>query len=105
MNDLGRAQMLSDMQRMGATKPMDEAPGTVSDAGGFAKMLEQMVESTNAAQKEGAKLSSEFVTGTEQVDLAEVMVAMQKARVHFETMVQVRNRLVRAYEEIIRMPM
>ncbi len=104
MNDIGRTQLLAEMQRMAAEKgverPVSGAPGAA-----FGEMLEKMVENTNAAQTKSADLSESFVSGSEKVELVEVMVAMQKARVHFETMVQVRNRLVRAYEEIMRMPM
>ena len=104
MNDIGRAQLLEQMQRIAAEKGVDRPIGG-APAAGFGEMLEQMVENTNAAQNRGAKLAETFVAGDEKVELVEVMVAMQKARVHFETMVQVRNRLVRAYEEIMRMPM
>lgn len=105
MNDIGRTQLLAEMQRMAAEKGVERPSAGGTPGSGFGEMLEKMVENTNAAQTKSASLSESFVAGDEKVELVEVMVAMQKARVHFETMVQVRNRLVRAYEEIMRMPM
>jgi flagellar hook-basal body complex protein FliE len=106
MNDINSTALLAQMQKLA---DMASAPSAVKEApaeeASFSSMLEGMVKQVNAAQQHGTELSEQFVMESEEVDLAEVMVAMQKARVHFETMVQVRNRLIRAYEEIMRMPM
>lgn len=109
MNDIGAssAQLIAEMRRMAAMAsaevPAAQQPGEAGPAD-FASMLESMVKQVNEVQTTSNQLSEGFAAGEPGVDLAEVMVAMQKARVHFETMLQVRNRLVRAYEEIMRMP-
>ena len=46
----------------------------------------------------------DFETGGSTANVAEVMVAMQKASLSFTAMTQVRNRLVEAYQEIMNMP-
>ena len=108
INSAKQASLLAQMREMAAAaESRPESP--INSAGSanpaeFSSMLEQMVNKVNDAQQEGAQMADKFVTGESQADLAEVMVAMQKARVHFETMLQVRNRLVTAYEEIMRMP-
>jgi flagellar hook-basal body complex protein FliE len=103
-----QASLLAQMQQMAAAARADSNPtlGTeqADSSGGFPELLQQMVNQVNDVQKESARMSHDFAIGESQADLAEVMVAMQKARVHFETMLQVRNRLVSAYEEIMRMP-
>ncbi|MEM7405993.1 MAG: flagellar hook-basal body complex protein FliE [Pseudomonadota bacterium] len=103
-----QAALLAQMREMAAAARA-EAPGVQTDAtgasdSGFATVLKQMVDQVDAAQKESAQMASDFATGEPHANLAEAMVAMQKARIHFETMVQVRNRLVTAYEEIMRLP-
>jgi flagellar hook-basal body complex protein FliE len=46
-----------------------------------------------------------FESGDANVSLAEVMVASQKASVSFQAMLQVRNKLVEAYKDVMNMPM
>ena len=107
INHARQTALLAEMRQMAAAaEARPQAPGLNAEArpAEFASMLEQMVNNVNEAQQQGAQMADKFVTGESQADLAEVMVAMQKARVHFETMLQVRNRLVTAYEEIMRMP-
>jgi len=100
------ANVLDQMQQMSAVARGEAVTGVSapSNTTDFSGLLGQMVDKVNDSQKASAALQRDFTLGDKQVDMAEVMVAMQKARVHFETMVQVRNRLVSAYEEIMRMP-
>ena len=69
----------------------------------FGALLKKSIDAVNATQKEAGKLSESFVKGDSNVDLAQVMVALQKASVSFQAMTQVRNKLVDAYQEIMRM--
>jgi flagellar hook-basal body complex protein FliE len=105
MNRIEATGLFAEMQRMasqasaGATAIAGEGPQD------FGQMLQTMVDSVNEAQQAATAMATDFSLERGQGDLAEVMVAMQRARVHFETMVQVRNRLVQAYQDIMRMPM
>ncbi len=72
-------------------------------AGGFSDLLKQSIEAVNASSQNAGALQDAFVRGEPGVQLAEVMVAMQKSSVSFQAMTQVRNKLVQAYEEIMRM--
>jgi flagellar hook-basal body complex protein FliE len=49
-------------------------------------------------------MSDAFVKGEPNVDLTEVMVAVQKASLSFQAMTQVRNKLVQAYQDVMNMP-
>jgi len=82
------------------------APATTkADAAGvdFGELVKQSIDSVNEAQASAAGLATRFETGDESVDLVRVMVEMQKARVGFEAVSQVRNKLVEAYREIMNM--
>ena len=50
-------------------------------------------------------MTKEFTAGNPDVELQDVMVNLQKASLSFQQMVQVRNRLVSAYQDIMNMPM
>ena len=82
-----------------ASKPVAEQPGQ----GGFSDLLKNAVESVNANQQEANKLSTAFQTPGSDVQMSEVMIALQKANVSFQAMVEVRNKLVGAYQEIMNM--
>ncbi len=68
-------------------------------------MLKQSIESVNEMQQTAGKLSRDFEIGDTNVSLAEVMIASQKADVSFQAMLQVRNKLVDAYKDVMNMPM
>ena len=70
---------------------------------GFSSMLESAVQSVNQMQKVSSKSSNDFVTGKDN-DLVKVMINSQKASLGFQAMVQVRNRFVTAYQDIMNMP-
>ena len=69
----------------------------------FSEKLKAAVDQVNHAQMGADKLSEQFVSDQSNVDLHEVMISLQKANVSFQSMVQVRNKLVTAYQEIMNM--
>jgi len=69
--------------------------------GDFANTLKQMVDGVNARQETANTLQNQFASGDPQVSLSQVMVASQKADLSFQTMLQVRNKLVSAYQDIM----
>ncbi|WP_432471978.1 flagellar hook-basal body complex protein FliE [Amphritea sp. HPY] len=75
-----------------------------SDAPDFGEMLKGAVDSVNETQGEAKALATAFERGDAGVDLHQVMISMQKASVSFQAMTQVRNRMVTAYEDIMKMP-
>lgn len=78
-----------------------EAP---SETQGFGAALKASLDQVNQAQQSANSLGQAFEAGTTQASLAEVMIAMQKASISFQATVQVRNRLVAAYQDIMNMP-
>lgn len=68
----------------------------------FGEMLNQALEEVNAAQVRADQLEIKFLTGEVQ-ELHQVIIAMEQARLLTSLAVEVRNRLVEAYQEISRM--
>lgn len=73
-------------------------------AGGFAEELQSSIARINQLQQQSSAQKNAFAAGDPNVSLNDVMVDSQKASIAFEMGVQVRNRLVNAYKEIMNMP-
>ncbi|HET9509779.1 MAG TPA: flagellar hook-basal body complex protein FliE [Sphingomonas sp.] len=69
----------------------------------FADTLGDALKSVNKAQTQASELSAQYERG-ETVDIAKVMLARQQASVGFEATLQVRNKLLSAYKDIMSMP-
>ena len=69
----------------------------------FGGMLKSAIDSVNELQKTSSQTSTDFIEGREN-NLVKVMLDSQKASVGFQAMVQVRNRMVSAYQDIMKMP-
>lgn len=87
--------------------PAGSAPGaagavSTGDRTGFLGALKEAIEQTNAVQLEASDAVERMVTGQNQ-SLHQTLVALQKADISFQLMMQVRNKIVAAYEEIQRM--
>jgi flagellar hook-basal body complex protein FliE len=72
-------------------------------AGGFGAKLESALKAVNATQDEAGKLSAAYERG-DNIDVAQVMLSRQKASISFEATLQVRNKLLSAYKDIMSMP-
>ena len=98
-------QMLSELRATSALaggKPAGSAAPV--EGPGFADVLKTTIDQVSAAQKDAQKMAQDFATGEEKVNLQDVMINLQKANISFQQMVQVRNKLVDAYKEIMNMP-
>ena len=80
------------------------APGTeVVQPGGFGQLFDNLVSAVDAKQTEASQLSRQVLLGQND-QLHQSVIAMQEASVAFSLMVQVRNKLVDSYQELMRMP-
>lgn len=70
--------------------------------GSFLGTLKEAIAETNALQLQASDAVERMVTGGDQ-SLHQTMVAMQKADISFQLMMQIRNKIVTAYQEIQRM--
>ena len=68
----------------------------------FGQMLMDVIKEVNAAQNEAGALKDAFMTG-QNVELHELMISMERAGLAMELTLQVRNKILDAYQEISRM--
>jgi len=69
---------------------------------GFGEVLKDAISTVNELQKQSDQEIQKLMTGESQ-DLHNTVIAMQKADLSFQMMMQVRNKIVQAYQEIMRM--
>ncbi|VAW89287.1 Flagellar hook-basal body complex protein FliE [hydrothermal vent metagenome] len=87
-------------------KGADRVPAASANPTGldFSEQLKDAINQVNSVQKESGKLKNDFTMGDKNVDLVDVMVASQKASISFQAMLQVRNKLLSAYQDVMSMP-
>ncbi|MBF6025606.1 flagellar hook-basal body complex protein FliE [Lysobacter niastensis] len=96
-----------DLAPGNAIAPGALAPGAVGGsaaAPGFQQTLNNAIDSVSRTQNNASALQQAFELGDPRADLARVMVAMQQSQVAFRATVEVRNRLVQAYQDVMNMP-
>jgi flagellar hook-basal body complex protein FliE len=104
MNEIDTSQLLTQMRAMAAAaQGQNTAPANNPVEGDFGALLQKSINSVNEIQQESGRLGDAFVMGDPNVSLAEVMIAKQKAGIAFEATIQVRNKLLGAYKEIMAM--
>jgi len=72
-----------------------------SESKPFSKMLIESIEKVNDLQKQADKSIDELVVGDNK-DIVQTMITMEKADVSFRLMMQIRNKILQAYEEVMR---
>jgi flagellar hook-basal body complex protein FliE len=93
-------------QGVGTLKPLMPAQAAGTSATGavdFASVLKSSLDGVNQAQNQATAMQNAFVVGDDKVSLSDTMIAMQKANISFQTAVQVRNKVVAAYNDIMNM--
>ncbi|HRP35576.1 MAG TPA: flagellar hook-basal body complex protein FliE [Gammaproteobacteria bacterium] len=103
MSDMQIQQVIHQMRALAERSPVRPAAEAAEGAQGFANVLKQSLESVNRQQAESTRLQEAFQRGDPGINLAQVMVAAQKSSIGFEATVQVRNRLLQAYQDIMNM--
>ena len=96
---LERSSTLQDIHQARETGGTQAAEAA---GGGFAETLKGALEGVNAAQARSSDLAAKYERG-EVTDIAQVMLARQESGIAFEATLQVRNKLLNAYQEIMRM--
>ena len=79
------------------------AAGANAPSQDFAALLQSAVDEVNNTQLDARQLTRQFEAGNAEVNLQDVVLSLQKASLSFQTMVQVRNKLVSAYQEVMNM--
>lgn len=117
MIDTSRIQaMAAQLQAMAARAAPPSAPGIAglsspsapgsavpAQPGSFVSALKSSLDQVNQAQLQAQSLSERFSLGDRAVSLSDAMISMQKANISLQETIQIRNRVVSAYQEIMNM--
>jgi flagellar hook-basal body complex protein FliE len=113
--DSSRIESMLAQLKAAAQKPQSDAIRGVGSSIGlpnvqgstkvnFSDALKASLEQVNKTQVDAENLGKSFAMGDDSVSLSDVMIAGQKANISFQTAIQVRNKLVSAYHDIMNMP-
>lgn len=108
MNPLGSINPLQTAALSRTDAPLPKislpplAPGTTAPTGGFGQMLDGLVGTVEAKNSAASELTRKVLLGDSD-QLHQSVIAMQEASVAFSMMVEVRNKLVESYQELMRM--
>ena len=80
-----------------SVNPVNKTPG-------FGEVMSQAINKVNELQKSSSSMATAYERGVEGVDITDVMIASQKSSVAFQATVQVRNKVVEAYRDVMNMP-
>lgn len=80
-------------------KPVNSPTSQVS----FSDALKASLDQVNNMQLQAEKMGKDFAMGNDDVSLSDVMINGQKANIAFQATVQVRNKLVSAYQDMMNM--
>ncbi len=95
----------AEMQAMRLDALNTTAPATAQQVSSdFGNLLNDALQTVNQLQGQSSELATRFDQGDRNVSLSEVMIARNKSSVAFEATVQVRNKMVQAYKELMNMP-
>ncbi len=112
MNTIDSSRLLSEMSRMAQAAGIQttQSPNAISPVisqevkpSEFSNLLVDALGKVNELSMTAGDLSDRLIQGDPSVSIAQSMIAGQKAGVAFEATLQVRNRLVQAYQDIMNM--
>ena len=108
MDTKGIDQMLSVLRATAAQasgRTTEASASATSSAGNvdFAQVLQNSIDQVNQTQQQAEAMAANFAAGDNSANLHEVMASLQKANLSFQEMVQVRNKLVTAYHDVMNM--
>lgn len=100
---LERGQTLKEIRQSSNSIPNPRAEATGSAGGkSFADTLKDAVNNVNSMQQEADVKAQQLATGKNK-DIADVMLTAERADIALKLMVQVRNKIIEAYQEIMKM--
>lgn len=95
-------RLIQGMQWNPSSPTSAQPPSKAPDQGSFGALLERVLEETNRLQLEADAAVERLMTGRGE-NLHQAMIALAKAEVSLQFVIQVRNKMVEAYQELMRM--
>jgi flagellar hook-basal body complex protein FliE len=99
-----RQQIIDRSQALQQVHSPEAAPSTQPAGGGFTGALKSALDTVNQTQTHAEAVTGAYETG-QVTDIAQVMLARQQSSVAFESTLQVRNKLLSAYQDIMKLGM
>ena len=84
-----------------ASSPLQPSRETPEGAADFSRILKEAISEVNRLQLEAEAAIKDFTVGKKGIH--ETMIAIEKADLSFQLMMQIRNKIIKAYEEVMRM--
>ena len=91
------------IERLDVARP-EKNPQETKTEGSFTEVFSNMINSVNDIQFDAAEIQEAFMSG-DPVELHQVMIKAQEAGIAMDLLLEIRNKLVNAYSEIMRMPL
>ena len=92
---------IQSQPQAGASPKLKENQAVNSDSSSFGNALQQSLEKVNRLQLDADAAIGDLVTGR-NMDIHQTMIAVEKASVSFELLMQIRNKVISAYDKIMR---
>ena len=108
MERINSNELLNQLQVLAKKVQQADTQNQVSDANEttqFSELMKDSINKVNDQQMKAGELTKAFEMNDPNVPLSTLMIEMQKARVSFEALKQVRNQLVDAYKQVMNMPL
>jgi flagellar hook-basal body complex protein FliE len=105
MNTSAVESLLAQMRVAAAAAGLREPPPPAQTGSkvDFSSVLKSSLDSVAQAQAKSEAMQKSFAMGDDKVSLSDTMIEMQKANISFQTTLQVRNKFVQAYNDIMNM--
>ena len=104
MNVQRMQDLVSQMRALAAeaaAKPPADPSAPAAAPGSFASSLKSALDGVNQTMQHADALQQAYVAGASNMSLSDVMLAEQKADLSFQAVLQTRNKLVAAYQDIM----
>lgn len=105
--DSSQIQAMIAQLKAAATRPSATPPAIQTEKAAqkpdFTDALKGALDAVQSSQDKAEGLTKRFQMGDDSVNLSDVMISMQKASINFQATVQVRNKLVQSYHDIMNM--
>ncbi len=92
------------LEQLGMTPEVALTPPRDEASAGFTELLQQAIEEVNQAQQTADSARRDFAVG-EARSVHDTMITLEKADLSLRLLMQVRNKVVEAYQEVMRMPL
>ncbi|MEI7455501.1 MAG: flagellar hook-basal body complex protein FliE [Nitrosomonadales bacterium] len=95
--------LLANMRVAAASAGLRDAAPAAAGKVDFSSVLKNALDGVAQAQEKSETLQKAFVMGDDKVSLSDTMIAMQKSGINFQATIQVRNKVILAYNDIMNM--